>query len=128
MAMIAALATPDFHRFKPDLELRNAVGRLAAAMRDARGHAIRTNHEAVVTIDVAARSYAASYQPAWQKLDGDFVLSLYTATVETYGNQVGNIRFFPEGTSTGGRVTLNSGRRHYVVVVDWLTGHVEVIE
>ena len=41
------------------------------------------------------------------------------------GNR-GRIRFFPDGSSTGGRVTLTSDERLYHVDVDWLTGQVRV--
>ena len=40
----------------------------------------------------------------------------------------GAIRFFPDGSSTGGRVTLMVGERSYAVDVDWLTGRVRVLE
>ena len=38
------------------------------------------------------------------------------------------IRFFPDGSATGGRVRLARDNRQYVVVVDWLTGSVSLEE
>jgi general secretion pathway protein H len=40
----------------------------------------------------------------------------------------GAIRFFPDGGSNGGRVTVASGERKYEVDVDWLTGRVAILE
>jgi general secretion pathway protein H len=41
---------------------------------------------------------------------------------------VGEIRFFPDGSSTGGEITLAGGNAHRYVQVDWLTGRVAVYE
>jgi prepilin-type N-terminal cleavage/methylation domain-containing protein len=38
------------------------------------------------------------------------------------------IGFHVDGSSTGGRVVLTSGRREAVITVDWLTGRVRVDE
>jgi general secretion pathway protein H len=38
------------------------------------------------------------------------------------------IRFHPDGSSSGGRIVLTSGRREAAVTVDWLTGRVRVVD
>ena len=54
-------------------------------------------------------------------------LELLTVATELGGGGArGGIRFFPDGSSTGGRVTLSHGSRQYFVDVDWLTGRVSV--
>jgi general secretion pathway protein H len=50
------------------------------------------------------------------------------AAFETSGNHLGSIRFFPDGSSTGGSISLASGRETHTVVVDWLTGRVRISE
>ena len=40
----------------------------------------------------------------------------------------GAIRFFPDGGSNGGRLTLAAGERKFNVDVDWLTGRVAILE
>ncbi len=40
----------------------------------------------------------------------------------------GAIRFYPDGSSTGGRITVASGERKFLVDVDWLTGRVSIKE
>ena len=40
----------------------------------------------------------------------------------------GSIRFFPDGGSNGGRITVASGERKYEVDVDWLTGRVAILD
>ena len=44
------------------------------------------------------------------------------------GPAIGDIRFQPDGSSTGGRITLADGRRRMAVGVDWLTGRVSVAD
>jgi general secretion pathway protein H len=39
---------------------------------------------------------------------------------------IGQIRFFPDGSATGGRIGLTLGAQQVEVVVDWLTGLVSV--
>jgi general secretion pathway protein H len=50
--------------------------------------------------------------------------------LESHSSRAGDneIRFFPDGTSTGGRLTLALGERQEHVVVDWLTGAVSITE
>jgi general secretion pathway protein H len=59
-------------------------------------------------------------------LPGDLHLQLLTAESEIVNEDRGAIRFFADGGSTGGRVTLSAGERAYVVDVSWLTGRVTV--
>jgi general secretion pathway protein H len=49
-----------------------------------------------------------------------------TSAGERHGEKVAGIRFFPNGTSTGGKVRLETGRQVYEVRVNWLTGRVVV--
>jgi len=53
-------------------------------------------------------------------------LKLYTAQSEVTSERKGGIRFYPDGSSTGGRITLSAGERKYLVDVDWLTGRVSI--
>ena len=53
-------------------------------------------------------------------------LKVYTAQTEVSSESKAAIRFYPDGSSTGGRITVASGERKYVVDVDWLTGRVSI--
>ena len=48
--------------------------------------------------------------------------------VKTYVATTGDIRFNPDGSSSGGRITLADGSRRVAVGVDWLTGRVTVAD
>ena len=40
----------------------------------------------------------------------------------------GGIRFFPDGSSTGGYIALADDKTEYRVKVDWLTGHISIAD
>ena len=61
-------------------------------------------------------------------LPDDLEISLFTARSERLGPNSGAIRFFPDGSSTGGRLTLSTERLGMAVDVDWLTGKVRILE
>jgi general secretion pathway protein H len=52
-------------------------------------------------------------------------LAMLTAQSEQIQDKTGNIRFFPDGSSTGGRITISAGERREDVDVDWLSGRVK---
>ena len=55
-------------------------------------------------------------------------LKLYTAQEELIDNATGNIRFFPDGSSTGGHITVSGPKLAYRINVDWLTGAIAIVE
>lgn len=121
------LAVPSLGRALPGLELRTNARAVVGAVREARALAIAGNREATLVIDVRQRTLHVGQRTAI-KLDPQLDLSVRTASSEMRGDGIGGISFFPDGTSTGGRVTLGLGERQRHVVVDWLTGTASVIE
>ena len=61
-------------------------------------------------------------------LPADLSLELLTISGEALNGREGDIRFNPDGSSTGGRISLADGRRRIGVGVDWLTGRVSVAD
>jgi general secretion pathway protein H len=120
-----ALAAPSLIRALPGLELQTSARAIAGALREARTLAIAGNREVTLVVDVRRRTLQVGQGNAIQ-LDPRFGLSLRTATTELHGRESGGIRFFPDGTSTGGSLILALGERQRHVVVDWLTGAVSV--
>jgi general secretion pathway protein H len=124
---IAVLA-PTAAQRPPGLQLRSGTSLVAAVLREARSLAIRDNRELRVVFNIESRTLQVVPGDDERKLEGDFGISVYTATSELQDEKRGAIRFFPDGTSTGGRVRLLSQVRANDIVVNWLTGHVEVHE
>ena len=128
MALIAAVTIPIFGSGVSTTELRSAARELAAGLRLARGQAIAQRTETTLELDVAARNFRVPPDPRVHALPTGIDLKLFTAQRDLVSDNVGAIRFYPDGGSNGGRVTLAAGERKYDVDVDWLTGRVVILE
>jgi len=128
LGLLLALAPAAFNRVLPGLQLKTAARDVAATLREARGLAIRDNLEVVVVVDTEARRYGLAGRQKPMALDDGIGLTLHTAVSERIDDARGRIRFYPDGTATGGGLTLQRGERSYDVLVDWLTGRVQVVE
>jgi len=126
MGLAYGLAMPAITSGAASLELKSATRQLAAGLRKARGFAITRRQEAVLSLDVVGKKFAVSGEAKAYALPPRIEISLFTAQTEQVQEQIGNIRFFPDGTSTGGRITLSAGNARNAVDVDWLTGKVSI--
>ena len=109
-------------------DLKAAARSLASGLRTAQTTAITTRRDAVMTLDLESREFIATGESQAHKLRDGLDLKLYTAQTEVSSEKRGGIRFYPDGSSTGGRITVSSGERKYLVDVDWLTGRVSIAE
>jgi general secretion pathway protein H len=128
MSLVYALAVPLISAALPGTEHKAAARQLAAGLRVARSHAVTHKQEATLTLDVEQRRFAISGDKRNHPLPAQLNLSLYTAQSELLHDKVGAIRFYPDGSSSGGRITVALGEKKYQVNVDWLTGQVTVLD
>jgi len=126
LGLVLALAVPSLGRSLPGLQLQTDARTVAGALREARMLAIGGNRETRLVVDVEQRTLQLGEGVV--RLNPQLGISLLTAASEAPAAETGGISFFPDGTSTGGRVTLSLGERQRHVVVDWLTGKVSVVE
>jgi general secretion pathway protein H len=109
-------------------DLKASARALAAGLRTAQSTAMTTRRDSLLTVDVDSRLFSFSGEDKPHKLPDGVDLKLYTAQAEVETERKGSIRFYPDGSSTGGRITVSSGERKYLVDVDWLTGRVSIGE
>ena len=121
-ALVVVIAVPRFHQAVPGTRLKAAALALAESMREARSTAIRENDRSGVVLDVNSGHFAVMGTNEIQRLPNSLQLSLVTAKSEILSDGLAAIRFYPDGSSSGGRVTLADGERSYDVEVDWFTG------
>ena len=107
-------------------DLKASARVLASGLRQAQSTAMATKRDAVLTLDVEAREFVMPGDTSARKLPDGIDLKLYTAQSEVTSDRKGAIRFYPDGSSTGGRITLSTGERKYLVNVEWLTGRVTI--
>jgi len=125
MAAVLAIAVPVVGTAVPGLAFKSSVRDVATALRASRSEAIVGNRETAFVLDLATRAYVVTGREP-RRLRDDIDIAFVTARSEMLGETAGVIRFFPDGSSTGGRVTLTRAERSYHVDVDWLTGRVAI--
>ena len=109
-------------------DLKSAARTLASGLRQAQSMAMASRRDAVLTVDMETREYILAGESEGRRLPKDIELKLFTAQSEIASDSRGAIRFYPDGSSTGGRITVKAGERQYLVDVDWLTGRVSIAE
>lgn len=106
-------------------QLKAAARDIVSALRYARGQALISGQEVSVAINLGDNSYFISSRAKEYRLPGDIELTLVIAQDEFDADEVGQIRFYPDGSSSGGRITLEWGQSSYRIDVNWLSGKVD---
>lgn len=109
-------------------ELKAAARTVAAGMRKTRNRAVTRNEPAVLTMDVENRRFQMAGETRTHTLPRSVDVKLFTAQAELISDEVGAIRFFPDGSSTGGRITVSAADVQYHIDVDWLTGRIRLLD
>ncbi|WP_240761753.1 GspH/FimT family pseudopilin [Nitrosococcus wardiae] len=128
VAVLMALVPPFLQGGVSGAELKGTARKLAAALKYARSQAITHHREAVLILDLERRHFIITGRKRHYPLPDNMDISLVTARSELDTERIGKIRFFPDGTSTGGRITLAQGESQYKVDVNWLTGQVAILD
>ena len=102
---------------------RLAAHDLAAALTATRSSAIAHARSERLHLDLDARTYNGPGDIRGRLPDRGAV-TLTTAERERTGARAGAIRFFPDGSATGGRIAIGERAWARVVTVDWMTGRV----
>lgn len=127
MGFVLALVVGYKAPWSSGLSLEGTAAELAAGLRLARSQAIAANGPVAFALDLAGHRYRVGSDPP-HSLPPKLALGLLTVNGERRNAVVGDIRFNPDGSSTGGRIVLADGSRRVAVGVDWLTGRVTVAD
>ena len=128
LAIISAMVIPRMLTGPSTTELRSAARQVAAGLRFARSEAVATRQEARLMLDLEHQSFAVDGDNQVRMLPRGVGVKLVTAQSDLVSDKIGAIRFFPDGGSNGGRVTVFADERKYDVDVDWLTGRVAILD
>ncbi len=107
--------------------VRAASGEVAGALRATRAQAIVQSREQHFDVDTRAGTFSGG-RSDHVALPRGMHVSVTSAAADAPNEHTARIRFFPDGSSTGGRITLASGKREWHVNVSWLTGGVRVVD
>jgi general secretion pathway protein H len=110
----------------PGQQLRGAAREMAAQLRYTRAQAIVTGQPQVFLVNANTRDWTApNHRHGTLPKMVDIVAT--SARIEQPERGVAAFRFFPDGSATGGRVTLQHDRAAWQLDIDWLTGQVTVV-
>lgn len=121
MALILSVSLPlSFPGWRNE-SLTSQARMLGVMLKSARMLAISNNTESLVEADLVKHEVRASGVSEPLRIDRHLRVSLLTARQEIE-KEKGAIRFFPDGSSTGGTFRLESENRAIAIHVSWLTG------
>jgi general secretion pathway protein H len=123
--LFAALVPNTSHR-NDRSELESSARAIGSALRLSRSRAIAASREEAFIVDVAQKVYRPPGAKSPIALPKGVRIALFTAEEQELSETAGAVRFYPDGSSSGGGVALMLGGLRYDVLVDWLTGGVSV--
>ncbi|TAN05024.1 MAG: type II secretion system protein GspH [Rhodanobacteraceae bacterium] len=106
-------------------QLQAAAERVAAGLRDTRTRAMATGKPQWFTLDLRTHSFTAPGRDP-RGLPRRATLDVTSAAQGSIQPGIARIGYFPDGSSSGGNITLSERHRSLRVDVDWLTGAVTI--
>jgi general secretion pathway protein H len=123
LALAMTFAGPLLSGGSQGARLQMAVNELVSAFRLTRSAAITRNAETNLIVDVDKRTFRStvvSQRPFAPDIEAKVK---FAAGIGARASD-GSFRFFPDGSSTGGDVTLSLRGQQAKLCIDWLTGEV----
>lgn len=127
IGFMVVLIPPRLSGVMESTKAKAAAREMVSALRQSRSKAIGSQQEQVFKLDLDKKTFSLDRKKS-TKLPDKMQISLYTARSEQFSDQTGAIRFFPDGSSTGGRIKLTMENLNLFIDINWLTGKVALIE
>ncbi len=121
VGLAAAISAPLLRPSHGPLTLAASAHQLCSTLRNARAHAIATNKETDVIVDIEHRRYASSFGPS-TALPADADIKLIIADDRRLDAIHGSFAFFPSGASSGGEIHLGNHGKSIAITISWFTG------
>lgn len=109
-------------------QLKALTRDLASALRYARGQALISHDEISVAINLAENTYQVSNRDKVYHFSDEIEVTLVIAQDEFKNEEIGQLRFYADGSSSGGRITMEWGKFVNQIDVNWLSGKVAITD
>lgn len=126
VALAVSIVVPRFSGSRQAMTLRATALELVAGLKDARSAARASNSGSVLQIDTATRIYSAAGAVKPKTIPRSVALTFEAKSAVSMGAARAGFQFRPDGTASGGRITLRSGPDTATITVDWLTSAVQL--
>lgn len=127
VGLLLAAAPAILTSARPSIDAQAAAQALADNLRAVRNAAITSGRETRLRVDLTHASYAVSSTGRRVAIPPGVAMRLRTARGDITA-EMADIRFFPDGTSTGAQIWLSNGGQEHRVLVYWISGRVSVDE
>jgi general secretion pathway protein H len=128
LAISAAVAYPSFRASSETNEPALHLTRISAMLKAARGRSISSGRDVAFVINTTDSTYGLSSDTTPTQFPKVLSMTLTAARSTAPGEEGAALVFFPDGSSTGGRISITDGRKTAGLVVGWLTGAVSRTE
>lgn len=123
LGLVLSVVAPRFASGNPALAVRSAGLDLVAGLQLARNLAVSENRAVAIKLDRKASAFEVEGRrrglpPGVALTRPDLREDERDAAIE--------VRFFPDGSSSGARIGVVRGAHRLVIDVDWLTGTIQV--
>ena len=108
-------------------KIRAVSKNLISALRYTRGQAVIKHEQKTIIFNVKDRTYRAPKKKLVQ-IPEEVEMNLYTIESDIVDEDTGKIRFFSDGSSTGGWVKLTYRNKIWKININWLTGEIRLEE
>ncbi|MFO1187426.1 MAG: prepilin-type N-terminal cleavage/methylation domain-containing protein [Alphaproteobacteria bacterium] len=122
LALAAAVIAPRVPFAARAFALKAEARAIQSALEEAGARAVSTRRAETVAIDL--RDLKLKGSGLERPLNREVAITATFAQAAQSDGRVATFIFFPDGTATGGRVTLRRGTRAIAVEANWLTGAV----
>jgi len=124
ISLVLSLVVMNLGRSSGRYALAATAHDVAASLRLARDRAIARNEPTQFVADAGA--FGPSGDRQFRHVPRGIALTAFGIDQADPGRHADAIRFFPDGSSTGGRIDLTDGAAHYAVYVAWINGNVSI--
>jgi general secretion pathway protein H len=122
MGLMLAVAPPLLSNAMPTLTLKGAAQDLVLNLNQVRSQAITRSLPQGIRFYPEAGYYLIEQKQQRESLPKETRLLVEGGIPLEDGSDGQLVRFFPDGSSSGGRITLRNESRGYRVEINWLTG------
>jgi len=122
---LAMLTVPPMLNRGLGSQVQSSVRELATGLRWARTEAVGEHRSVALWVDTQQKFFEIEHRAGIHPLPESSKVLVTTARSEVDGQRAA-VRFFPDGSSTGGMIEVGGDGVNYQIKVDWLTGGVKV--
>ena len=123
---ITAISATAYNRLSASAALKATSQDILVTLRRARISAIAKSEEVAFSLDHDKRIYWVVGSKRQRLVDSSLNMQMFSAKGLSNNKNISQIRFAPDGSSSGGEIKISNGKKVYSIVVEWLSGKVEI--